>query len=512
MPSYSRQTLELHGAVPDLIPQDAPQAAWNSVRNIWFLNGETRRVIGDTACFGVPQGGEPLALVFYTNASGEHFWVYATATGIFAVTAAGYTAITPAAGWAPSSASIITMDTYNGLVIINDTVSGPFYWAGQTAVKVQALPGWPAGWRCMSLRGHKGFLMAVGRLDMGGIQRVNWSDAAEAGSLPGAWEAAADNLAGFVDLLPASSPCIDGFTLRDDFLVFKGESVHAFTFTGGNEVFTVRQRLKEVGLAGVDGWCRGQTDEALFFGSDGDIYRTDGINCASILDGIAQATYSQLVDPDQLRRVAAGTLFRQGASLMAFATVGAARMDRALIYDWTSGEIGWRDLPGVNAIGEGRFLQDVTPNQWDADGQAWDLDGSAWDFALSAATGDDLVACGLANFWWLTGENAGTVQLDAMALKQGMSFGNAQARKMINRIWPKFVGRAGDVVRIRAGGQEATEGAVSWGPAQDYLIGSAEAVEVFQQGRFMALEVSTRGGSSWRMGSVDVEFRGLGQW
>lgn len=510
--AYARETLELHGAYPDLIAQDAPLAGWNAINNVWFMNRESWRALGNTPVFGTPQGGDPLALVFYTNAAGEHFWVYATATGLWCVNAAGYTNLSPASGWAPTDQSIITFDTYNGMVIVNDTVSGPFYWSGVATADFVALPAWPAGWRCMSMRGHKGFLFAIGRLDTGGIQRVNWSDAAEAGTLPGSWTPAADNLAGFVDLLPASSPCIDGFTLRDDFLVFKGESVHAFTFTGGNDVFSVRQRLKEIGLAGVDGWCRGQSDEALFFGSDGDIYRTDGINCASILDGMAQQTFSQEAEPELLRLVAAGTLFRFGVSLMAYARAGSVRADRGIIYDWTSGEVGMIDLPNLNCLGGGRYLQDTTSNQWDADAQAWNLDGSAWDFRLSPATGDDLIGCGVGAFWWLTGQTADTVQLDAWALKQGLSFGNAGARKMVGRIWPKVAGTAGDVLQIRAGGQEETEAPVTWAPAQAFVVGSGQSIDVFQQGRYLALEISATGGHGWRLGSVDVEYREVGGW
>lgn len=504
---YQRETLELHGAFPDLIPQDAPLIGWNSVNNVYFQNGETRRTQGNTPVFGTPTT-TPLAIVFYTNGNGENFWVWASDTEIIAIGASGPIDITPA-NWTSVSGTI-TIITFNGLVIVNDAAAGPFYWSGASSDVFEPLPNWPTGWRCVSLRSHKAFLLAIGRLDASGVQRVNWSDAAEAGSLPTSWEAAADNLAGFADLLPAASPCVDGFTIGDDFLVFKGESVHALTFVGGNAVFNVRKRFNDIGIAGLDGWCRGPNEQALFFGSDGDIYLTEGLSYRSILDGIAQQTYYAEADPEQLTRVCAGTLFRVGLSILAYPTVGSAHANRAIVYDWNSGELGFRDMPQVTCLAQGRYLQDITPNEWDAATGKWDTDPESWNQSLVPATADDLIGGAAAAFYWLSGTTGDTIPLPAYALKQGLSFGNAKKRKQIARIWPKLAGQAGDVVRFRIGGQDTTHGSTAWASPVDYVIGSEQAVDTFVQGRYMAIEVSSTIGEPWRLGSIDVEFRPVG--
>lgn len=509
---YRRETLELHGAYPDLIPQDAPLVGWNSANNVFFQNGETRRVGGDTPVFS-PPSDLPRAMVFYINASGEPHWVYATEAGIFAVDVAGETEITPTtATWAPSTDSVTTAITYNGMVVINDSKSGPFYWNGNIGSECERLPGWPVGWRCVSMRSHKAFLFAIGRTDTGGMQRVNWSDAAEAGTMPQDWMPSASNLAGFVDLLPAASMCVDGFSLRDDMLVFKGESIHAFSFVGGNDVFAVRKRFSQVGLAGVDGWCRGHNDEALFMGSDGDIYKTDGVNYGSVLDGVAQQTYYDDSDPLQFRTVACATLYRSGLSILGYPTQGNGEVNRAIIYEWATGDIGFRDMPQIGCMAEGRYLQNTSSNLWDQDPDTWSSDTTPWDQSLAPSTADDVVAGGLANFWWLTGENAATVPLPAYVYKEGLSFGDAGRRKQIGRVWPKLVGEDGDTVTIRIGGQEHTGGPVAWSPTVDYMIGTTEHIDAFAQGRFMALEISAQAGKPWKLGTVDVEFRGAGRW
>ncbi len=52
----------------------------------------------------------------------------------------------------------------------------------------------------------------------------------------------------------------------------------------------------------------------------------------------------------------------------------------------------------------------------------------------------------------------------------------------------------------------------SWSPPVTVEIGAAEPVDTFASGRFLALEISSLGGAPWRLGSIDVEYRELGQW
>lgn len=511
MATYSRETVNLHGAYPDLIPADAPVEAWNSANNVWFQDGQSRRVPGDTPVFPGHLGGEPLACVFYTNGFGEPYWIYATISGVYALDASGYSDISPA-GWAATSDSVITFEAFNGFVTVNDSLGGPFYWSGAIGSPCEDLPAWPGGWRCISLRSHKGFLFAIGRLDMGGQQRVSWSDAAEAGTMPDSWDPDADNLAGFVDLLPAASPCIDGLTIGDDFLVFKGESVHAFTFIGGNDVFGNRKRFSDIGMSTVNGWCKGPNERALFFGSDGDIYATEGIGYVSILDGKAQRTYFADADPDQFGRACAATLFRSELSIMAYPTAGNVRADRAVLFDWRSGDVSFRDMPQISCMAGGRYLVDVTSNSWEDDPDEWNDDEGPWNAQLSPVTADDVVGASVAGFWWLTGTNDETQPLAAYLLKEGLSFGTAQARKLASRIWPKVTGQPGDRLSVRVGGKDAEDGATEWAGAQEFTIGAGQSVDAFIEGRYLSIEVASIDAGEWVFGSVDIEFRHVGGW
>ncbi len=513
-----RLQLQMFGAAPDLIAADVSAGVWSDARGVVFHDGAAMRAPAAAPIHeGAAPAGPYLGVLSMMNAAGEPYWVVATAAALWACDASGWVEITPASGWGPTAASILTLHRFNGMAIVNDSVNGPFYWDGNPANDAQALPSWPSGWRCISMRSHAGFLFAIGRLDAGGTMRVNWSDAAEAGTLPGAWNPAADNLAGYVDLLPAASPCVDGVSLGNDFLVFKGESVHAFTYAGGNAVFAVRKRFNNIGLAGVGGFAHGPSERLLFAGSDGDIYVTDGMQLASVLEGRWQRTYYEQADPAQFREgVAGATLSRMGVSLIAFRGQGGDVLDRAMVYDWASGEVSVRTLPGVHCLAEGRNMNSSTDNSWDGDAGSWSADGSVWDFALTGSTGDDVVAGGDALYLISDGDAAGAFDViePVYLLKTAASLGNSDEAKLVRRVWPRIRGRSGESVSIRVGTSEEAEAPVRWGPAVAYEIGSGRPVDVLQRGRFVSLELMSVAGSDsgFSVGMVEIEAVGSGRW
>lgn len=505
--------LPLFDCAPDVIAEDASAGIWTQAQGVQFRAGMAERVAPALAVYtsGAP-AGPYLATMSINNVAGEFFWIVATVAGIYGTDGAVWFTLTPASGWAATAASVITMHGFNGVAIINDSVGGPFYWSVDRAVRALRLPGWPSGWRVVSMRSHSGFLFGIGRLDMGGIQRVVWSDAAEAGSLPASWQPAADNLAGWVDLLPAVSPCIDGISLGNEFLVFKGESVHAFTFTGGVEVFSVRVRFATVGLASVGGFARGPSERFLFAASHGDVMISDGVSYQSVLTGKAQRTYYDDVLASALGGLIQGaTLARLGLSLMAYTPRGGAGMTRALIYDWASGAISWRSLPESRCISEGRAIQDVTRNKWDGDSEAWNKDPTPWNAELVAATGDDVLVGG-AGLWLISEQNAEGVADPVYLLKLGASLGNSENQKLIRRVWPRIrgVGR----VLVRVGASVEASGPVEWSDAVEFELGQSGHVDLFRRGRFVAIELQSLEDypEGFQVGAIEVDAVEAGRW
>jgi hypothetical protein len=506
---YQRETFKFNSIAPDLIPQDAPAEVWNSGVNVAFHNGETRRVPGDLPTLPGAQLN-PRAMIY----SGR-YWVYCTNTGIYAHDGAVEYDITPAGGWTGDEFALFTACGLSGIVYINASDRDPVYWAGDILSPCALLPDWPADGRCNALRAHKSFLFAIGFISEGG-QRVRWSSAVEPGGVPQFWTPAPDNLAGSLDLNPLFSPALDGVTLRDSFLIYKGESIWTFDFVGGNAVFQARKLFAEAGLVNVNAVCAGVDDRHIFVGSDGDVYQTDGVQVVSILDGRAGRTFYEDFTENKAGLYSAVTLARQKQALIAYPQAGETLGTRGLIFDFTSNAIGFRDMPNVTCAGEGALLSDVSSiNSWDGDPEAWDTDPSRWTFAVPAASLDDVIVGGGTGFACITDANTKDFlggEVVASVEKGGIAFGDPQRRKLVKAIWPKFDGAEGDVIIFRLGGQEITGGAITLSAPVPFVIGQNGPVETFAQGRYLFMQIESTGGSPWALGSMDIVYRQTGAW
>jgi hypothetical protein len=357
------------------------------------------------------------------------------------------------------------------------------------------------------MRSHKNFLFAIGRLDID-ASLVSWSDAAEAGTIPATWAPAADNLAGDVVLMAGVDPCLDGLTLRDSFVVYKGGSIWALDFTGEPRVvFAARKMFDHTGLASTNALAGDQTRH-LYIDASGDVMETDGTGAGSVLDGRAQRTfYLDLAEFPQ-GKCAAASLQREKSILLAYPREGDANAMRAIAIDLSSGDIGFRDMDRVECMAAGRYIQAPGSGDWDDDAAAWKTDKSAWNEAFSGATKDDVVAGGDAGFTLL---GAGDT-MDCFAQKLGLAFGNPDRRKLVSRMWPKITGTEGRPVSLRVGGQETPDGPVSWAAAQNYLVGQDAPLDVMVTGRYLAIEMDAAPGDPFRISSFDVTYVETGRW
>lgn len=510
--TYQRTSLNLHSLVPDLIPQDAPVDAWNAGNNVVFRNKESARVFGDSPT--LPGAAIDARTCVFLTVQGTGYWVYATPGGVYAHDGSTQIDITPT-GWAlpDTPETVWSSCVLNGIAFINASDRDPVFWSGDVLEACQPLPDWFTDGRCLTLRAHKNFLFAIGMISEG-AQRVRWSDAAEAGTVPQFWSPAPDNLAGFVDLAPLSSPCVEGATLRDSFVVYKQESIWSFDFVGGNAVFAIRMMFAEHGIAGPNALTMGMDDVHLYVGNEGDVFIHDGVRVQSVLDGRAQRDFYGDFSANANRVFSAATLAREKLGIIIYPRAGSTKGDRALLFDFVNGDIGFRDMPDVLCAGEGGALRDVgDQNSWDGSPTAWDEDNNAWTAEIFGQTLDDVLVGGGFGFALISDPGARdfiTGPVAARLEKSGLSFGDPQRRKMIGRVWPKVTGRAGDVLKVRLGGQDITGGPVSLNQPVDFTIGQTTSIDAFIQGRYLSIDISSEGGAPWRMGSLDVEFREVG--
>jgi hypothetical protein len=513
--TYSRESLALHSTVTDLLPSEAPASAWNAVSNVAFRNGEALRVSGDERVS--PDITGSIAAMIFCRVSGVGYWVIVTDTRVLATDGSLTHDITPL-DWLAAPVRLGT-ETYttciaNGIPVINVSNREPYYWSGDILSPLVHLPGWPAGRTCRCMRAHKNFLFAIGMLDTGGNE-VLWSDAAGPGELPQTWAPAPDNLAGSVVLAPLFEPCLDGLTMRDEFFVYKRQSIWAASFVGGQFVFAFREVFNEHGLAATGALTRGPDDQHLFVAAVGDVYLTDGTRVASVLDGRAQrAFYADFTsEPDPV--ICAATLMREKLALVVYPRQGDTKATQALLYDFTSGDIGFRDMPFTFCAEAGARLEDVGDrNTWDGAPSPWEDASSAWDAKIGVQSNDDVLIGTDDGVFCITSgalDFAGG-PIRASLTKTGLAFGAPEALKQVRSLWPRVVGRKGDTLTFRLLGQDTVDGPVTLGPPMTYTIGQGQPLDSFMSARLLGIEVTSVGGAPWRMPVIEMDVRRVGRW
>lgn len=512
---YKREPLALHSTVSDLLPSEAPASAWNVSRNVAFRNAEAFRVSGDQRIF--PDITDPVAAMVFCRVLGIGYWIIATETEVLAHDGSSTYDITPL-DWTPTGRAL-GVDTYttciaNGLPVLNVSSREPYYWDGNTYEPMKHLPGWPDGRTCQAMRAHKNFLFAIGMLDTGGNE-VLWSDAAGPGEIPQTWDPQPDNLAGSVVLAPLFDPCLDGLTMRDEFFVYKRQSIWAASFVGGQFVFAFREVFNEHGLAATGAITRGPDDQHLFVAAIGDVYLTDGTRVASILDGREQRAFYADFTSELNPVLCATTLQREKLALVIYPRRGDTAATQALLYDFTSGDIGFRDMPYTLCAEAGAILEDVgDQNTWEGAAEEWNNSVGTWNAKISAQSNDDVMIGTSSGVFCISSQAldfaAGPVQ--ALLSKTGLAFGDPSALKMVRSVWPRVVGRKGDTLTFRLMGQETIDGPVMVGAPQTYVIGETQKLDAFMTGRWLGIEVTSTGGAPWRMPVIELDMRRLGSW
>jgi hypothetical protein len=520
--TYSRETLSLHSTVTDLLPSEAPASAWNEVRNVAFRNGEAARVSGDERVF--PGVSDPVLAMTFCRVSGVAYWLLVTEAHVWVTDGSLTYDVTPGDWYlAPVqlpdgrlSAGTVTYTTCiaNGLPVVNASNREPYYWDGNTASRLMNLPDWPAGRTCQAMRSHKNFLFAIGMLDTGGNE-VLWSDAAGPGEIPQKWTPAPDNLAGSVVLAPLFEPCLDALTMRDELLIYKRQSIWAASFVGGQFVFAFREVFNEHGLAATGALTRGPDDQHLFVAAVGDVYLTDGTRVASILDGRAQRAFYADFTSEQNPILCAASLQRQKLALVIYPRQGDTTATQALLYDFTSGDIGFRDMPYTLCAESGALLEDVGDrNTWDGTPESWDAAQTVWDQRISVQSNDDVLIGTSAGVFCITSgaQDFASGPVAASLSKRGLAFGAPEGIKQVRSLWPRVTGRMGDTLTFRLMAQDSVNGPVRLGPPMVFTIGQEGPLDGFISGRFLGVEVTSNGGAPWRMPAIDMELKRVGRW
>jgi hypothetical protein len=469
-------------------------------QNVQFRKGFASRILGSRQVYGTL----PASVLRMLNAriGGTNFWIFAGADSITARETSNSYDVTPFGGltavaqpWEWSATLL------NGVPVMSNARDEPIYWDGDTAGEFDTLPGWPAGAICRSIVAFRYHLFALDMDEPAGSfpAKIRWSDAAEPGTVPASWTAAADNEAGDAELGDTPGPVMLGLPLRGSLMIYKRSSMYAVDYIGGNEIFQIRTLFTSSGALTRHAVC--DVNGQHFAVTDGDVILTDGTNRRSVAQGRMKDFLFQQLDQDNYENLFAVYHRAKNEVWTCFPESGAQYCTLALVYDVANDAFGVRDLDAVTCAAIGIVNDQAQSEAWDDDDGAWNDDNSVWNEAnYSFATESLVLGSGTAATMQDTQDN---VTLAASVGRYDLDFGEPERVKFVRRLHVLTNVGAGSLF-VRVGSRMTPGGSITWS-AEVELQDSDQIVNTFAQGRLICVEIRSEGAQTWTITSIEIE-------
>ena len=500
---------KLLGVNLDIDPLDLPDSVWTEAANMVAQPGRMKRALGHREVWASPL--YPPTWLLYTPQVTNRYWMIGHPQNLTVVndlgqhsdiTPASLTQVVPANGWSGGN--------LNGLAVANSLENAPVYWyEGQpTAID---LPGMRTDTRYKIMRPFKYHLIGLGVNAPGGtyMDQVHWSNAADPGQIPDTWVPAPDNEAGDNILADETGEIVDGMTLRDSFYIYKHDSVYEMTYIGGNSVFRFRKVFGTTGVLSRN--CIARVEGTHVVLGNGDIYRHDGQNIQSIVDGKLREAFFASIDDDNFDRSFVVYLEKSSEVWFCVPTAGQTVPNVALTWNVTTGEFGYRTLPEADYAAAGIIANVTGTGQeiWDSDAGEWDQDTTGWLDQTVDATEDSILIAdqqGDKLFQADYGTTHDGADYTAIVGKMGMMLDDPNM-KAIRRIWPRINAPEETLFNIEVFGQrEGSQGGPAFLGSYEYKIGDRDGLAVNINARWFGLRCLCDAAVEWDISGYDVAY------
>jgi len=501
----------IDGAILDVPAWELPPGAFSDSRNVRYRDGAAEKIRGYSQVLGdlSTTAAWVTTIIDGTNV----FYVYADAANVYATDGTTH-ALVSTISYSAGVDLAWTGGHYHGYLVLTDGILDPQTWNPGLSNKVAGMDstaGWPASTKCQVIRPFKDFIVAL-RVTEGGTYNprlLRWSESALAGALPTTWDYTDPaNDSGRTELGQTTDLLVDCLPLRDVNMVYKEQHTWMMQFVGGSGVFDFRQIFSQVGMLTEN--CAAAFQEKHFLVTDHDIVIHDGNEAVSILNQRARRSLFNLIDTDNFKTSFVVPDYRNREMIFCFPESGQTYATLALVWSWQENNIYYRDLGSPMAHGVSGLLPPTASQTFDGatgtfDGQTRLFDEQQFSaleqyvvFADSAAT--------------KAYQNDDTEQYDGTTMAVYLERDNLPLIKDINsfkrimRIYPHILGTTGDTIQIKIGTRDAVDGAPTFGPAQDFTIGTDYKLDFRVSGRLFDIRIDYAGANTFRLFGYDVEF------
>lgn len=510
-----------NGLIQDAPIGDLPPDVFTYSENVRFRDGMAELMYGHSELSdnGV-SGFSPTHLVYNKDALDAHWLMfgdtkaYTSNQGV-----ASWSDVTRASGdYSTTGGGFKTADRWvstvlSGLVVATNNLDVPQAWPSPSSiVKLIDLANWTADTSCKSIRAHKNFLIALNITEYNAgtftvsaynQHRVLWSHPAEPGAVPSSWDVTDTTKdAGWVDL-DGPDHVIDGGSMRDLFVIYKERSTFLMQYIGGQFIWRFTKAFNDSGILAQNCWTEVNGQHVVLTASDLIIH--DGFQAKSILNGKYRRWLFQNIETTEVEKCFLVKQWYFNEVWVCFPSQGATWCDKALVWNYVDNTFSLRDLPDVSYAGLGP-ADDAADSTWNNDTQVWDADNAGWGsneftpdlqrVVLATPVTDQLFLADSTTKFDGTAIN-GTLE------RTGLTFGQPDKFKFVRGVRPRFYGNGNDVT-ITLGSQDELHGAVTWGTAQTFSIGSQYKSDHLVSGRYIAFKIESTS-DYWRLESLDFD-------
>lgn len=511
MPVINIPDVGKFGVIKDQPPQELPINAWSDAKNMRFREQGAERFRGQRRVFDLATV-VPYWIQQYNN-GGKRWWIHAGTNALFADDG-----VNPRENITPTVAPTGGVDDrwtggfFNGVFVANNGVDAPLYWGG-TGV-MTPLPNWTAGLTTKSLRAYKNSLVAAG-INRSGTDlphTVLWSSLTDPGAVPVSWDINDPTKeAGEFPLAEDPSPIVDQLTMGDANIIYKEQSMWSMTPSGDNQIYRFQRLPGDVGALVRGGIANTPAGHVVL--TPGDVILHAGQGPQSIITSVMRRwLFNQVDSPNRLRSFVV-TNPPANEVWVCFTSIGEDFATTAAVWNWRDNTWAIRELPGVTYGASGQIDYSII-STWEAQSDVWRDAQNAWNQEELSAAQSRLLMCGL---------NQAITAVDVSASFDGQPFTSQMTRiglaldapdrvKTVRSVFPRVEATTGTRIRIEVGSSMDVEGAVTWSPPVEYVVGSTYKADAFASGRFLAARFTSMDNNSWRIKSYGLDVVTAGEY
>ena len=494
-----------------------PNEYFSHTQNARFEDNAAKKVLGEDQVFGTPTVAPYFALNW---TSGDNsYWFYAGSAKIYRYNGSSHEDFTRASGGDYSTnltaSGNWTGSIFNGLAILNNGVDDPQCLATTGASAFTDLTNWPASTTCRVIRPFGNYLIALNMTESSTNlpNKVRWGDAAENLTLPSSWTASATNDAGSATVGDAGEFIVDGFPLKQSFIIYKENSTYIMTFTGGNLVFDIKKLFDDSGALSRN--CVAEFNGKHFVVTNGDLIVHNGVSKESVASTIVKRTLFEEIDSTNYANIFVTHNTQKNEIWVSYPTVGSTYCNKALIWNYKLNAFSFRDLPDILHIALGIVNPGATAVVWSGQSQSWIAYSTTENWGqrnynptetsiLMSSPGDTKLYRGDHGFDF-AGSNY-TMILE----RKGLTLdGNTNTVKQVRKITPRFSSTGSAEVFV--GSSMTPDGTYTYKTQQTINPDTQNKVDARATGKYIAIKFQNTTATTFELNGYDIEYEVIGE-